>query len=108
MIYNRGDVYLAQDIGMQGSEIKKTRPWVLVGANPLNKARKTVVALPLTTQVKEIPQLSIKILFNNITCCVVLDQIRAIDKSRLLRHEGNLSKYEMDLIDNGLRVTLSL
>lgn len=107
-MYNRGDVYLVQEDQNVGSEIKKTRPWVIVGANFINRSRSTIIAVPLSTQVKEIPHLSIKILFNNSTVCAILDQIRALDKRRFLRSEGSLTKDELDLIDAGLRQVLYL
>lgn len=108
MKYKRGEVYLVQEHATAGHEIKKTRPWVLVGANPINAARSTVIAVPLSTQAKEIPGLSIRIYINNLFVCAVLDQIRAIDKTRLIRLEGSLSPHELDLIDNGLRQILCL
>lgn len=107
-MYSRGDVYWVEEHQTQGNEIKKTRPWVLVGATPINSARSTVVAVPLSTQVKEIPGLSIKVYVNNSFVCAVLDQIRAIDKRRLIRSDGALSQHEMDLIEDGLRQVLCL
>src|SRR5258708_5814978 len=106
--YQRGDVYLIEEHQVHGHEIKKTRPWVLVGAHPINVARSTVVAVPLSTQAKEIPGLSIKVYVNNSIVCAVLDQLRAVDKKRLIRFEGCLSIHEMSLIDDGLRGVLSL
>ncbi len=106
--YQRGDVYLIQEHQTQGTEIKKTRPWVLIGATPINKARSTAVAVPLSTQAKEIPGLSIQVILNNISSRAVLDQIRAIDKKRFIRLEGTLSDGEMSQIDDGLREVLAL
>lgn len=106
--YQRGEVYLVEEHQAQGHEQKKTRPWVLVGANPINSARSTVVAVPLSTQAPEKPPLSIKIYINNATACVILDQIRALDKKRLIHFEGALSSYECSLIDDGLRQVLAL
>lgn len=106
--YQRGEVYLIQEQQTQGSEIRKTRPWVLVGASAINRARSTVIAVPLSTQVKEIAGLSIKVYVNNSMVCAVLDQIRAIDKKRLTRLEGSLSDHEMSLIEDGLRQILCL
>ena len=107
-MYKRGSVYLVQEGQGQGGEIKKTRPWVLVGANPISKARSTVIAIPLSTQAKPIPHLTVEILLNNRKSCAVLDQIRALDKSRLIQQEGVLTKHEMESIDAGLRAVLSL
>jgi mRNA interferase MazF len=106
--FQRGEVYLIEEHGTQGSEQKKTRPWVLVGASPINSARSTAIAVPLSTQAPEKPPLSIKVYFNNLNVCAILDQLRALDKKRFLRFEGQLSSYEMGLIDDGLRLVLAL
>lgn len=106
--YERGEIYLVEEHSTQGSEIKKTRPWVLVGATQMNRARGTVIAIPLSTQAKEIPGLSIKVYVNNSMVCAVLDQIRAIDKKRLLRFEGSISTGEIRLISDGLKQILCL
>jgi mRNA interferase MazF len=108
MQFKRGDVYLVEEHATQGSEQKKTRPWVLVGASPINAARRTAIAVPLSTQALEKPPLSIKVFFNNSTVCAVLDQLRALDKKRFIRLEGALSLHEMDLINEGLRHVLAL
>src|SRR5579871_5852622 len=99
--FRRGEVYLIEENGIQGSEQKKTRPWVLVGASPINVARSTAIAIPLSTQAPEKPPISIKIYFNNSHVCAVLDQLRALDKKRFLRFEGQISSHEMGLIDDG-------
>lgn len=106
--FQRGEVYLIEEHSVQGSEQKKTRPWVLVGASPINSARSTVTAVPLSTQAPEKPPLSIQVYFNNSNVCAVLDQLRALDKKRFLHFEGQLSLHEMSLIDDGLRQVLAL
>src|SRR5579872_5996508 len=106
--FQRGDVYLVEEHGTQGSEQKKTRPWVLVGATPVNKARSTVIAIPLSTQAPEKPPISIKVYLNNTYVCAVIDQVRALDKGRFIRYEGELSAHEISLIDDGLRQVLAI
>lgn len=106
--YQRGEVYLVQEDNPVGSEIKKTRPWVLMGANPLNKARKTLIAMPLSTQAQEITGLTVKVFIKNTVSCVVIDQIRALDKRRFLRLEGTLSHPEIQQIEMGLKQILCL
>jgi len=106
--YQRGEVYLVEEHQVQGHEQKKTRPWVLIGATPINRARSTLVAVPLSTQAKEIEGLCIKVYVNNSMVCAVLDQIRALDKKRFIRFEGVLSSHEISLIDDGLRQVLAL
>lgn len=106
--FQRGDVYLVEEHSTQGSEQKKTRPWVLVGASPINAARSTAIAVPLSTQAPEKPPLCIKIYLNNTTVSAVLDQLRALDKKRFIRFDGALSAYDLGLIDDGLRQVLAL
>jgi mRNA interferase MazF len=106
--FQRGEVYLVEEHGTQGSEQKKTRPWVLVGATPINKARRTIIAIPLSTQAPEKPPISIKVYLNNINVCAVIDQVRALDKKRFIRYEGELSAHEIKLIDDGLRQVLAI
>src|SRR3989338_6717164 len=105
--YKRGDVYLVKEHQTQGSEQKKTRPWVLVGASPINVARSTAIAVPLSTQAPEKPPLSVKINFNNSPVCAVIDKLRALDKKRFLRFEGELSFHELTLIEDGMRQVLA-
>ncbi len=106
--YQRGDVYLVEEHQVQGSEQRKTRSWVLVGASPINSARSTAIAIPLSTQAPEKPPLSIKVQLNNSNVCAVLDQLRALDKKRFIRFEGELSIHDMSQIDDGLRKVLAL
>ncbi len=106
--FKRGDVYLVEEHDARGSEQKKTRPWIIVGANPINKGRSTVLAIPMSTSAKECPPISIKVYINNALNCVVIDQLRALDKKRFLHFEGSLLQHEMDLIDENLRKVLSL
>ena len=106
--FQKGEVYLIEEHNVQGSEQKKTRPWILVGASPINSARSTVIAIPLSTKAPEKPPLSIKVYYNNSNVCAVLDQIRALDKKRFLRFEGQISSHEISLIDDALRHVLGL
>ncbi len=106
--YARGEVYLVQESNPIGSEIKKTRPWVLVGNNPINKARSTVLALPLSTQAKPVPNLSIPVKHQGKNGCAVIDQLRALDKRRFIRLEGRLKAAEIAAIEQGMRCVLCL
>ncbi|ADE13516.1 PemK family protein [Nitrosococcus halophilus Nc 4] len=105
---NRGEVYWVNLDPTQGSEIRKQRPCVLVGATPINKARRTVIVVPLSTSAKPNPPLTIPIQCLNRQIVAVCDQIRAIDKTRLLKSAGRLSKEDMKAINEGLRQVLVL
>ena len=106
--FMRGEVYLVEEHHVQGGEQKKTRPWVLVGASPINHARSTAMAIPLSTKAPIKPPLSIGVYYNNAHVSAILDQLRALDKKRFLHLEGALSAHEMSLIDDGLRRVLAL
>lgn len=105
---NRGDIYWVDLNPTIGSEINKRRPCILVGATPINQARHTVIVVPLSTAAKERLPLTIAIACLNKPSVAVCDQIRAVDKSRLKDKIGQLTKKELDALDNSLRQVLSL
>jgi len=77
-----------------GSEIKKTRPCVVVSPNEMNKYLRTLVIVPMTTSSKNYPT-RIEVKHDNKIGWIVLDQIRTIDKRRIIRPLGRLSKPEI-------------
>ncbi|MGH8646130.1 MAG: type II toxin-antitoxin system PemK/MazF family toxin [Gammaproteobacteria bacterium] len=105
---NRGEVYWVNLDPTQGSEIRKQRPCVLVGAAPINKARRTVVVVPLSTSAKPRPPLTIPVQCLGKRVVAACDQIRAVDKTRLREPAGHLSKEDMEALDEGLRQVLVL
>ncbi len=104
----RGEVYWVNLDPTQGSEIRKRRPCVLVGATPINQARRTVVVVPLSTAAKPRPPLTISVQCLGQPVVAVCDQIRAVDKSRLLEAAGRLSKEDLEALEEGLRQVLVL
>lgn len=77
-----------------GSEIKKTRPCVILSPNEINKFLKTIVVAPMTTNLKKYPtRVSVK--HNNKNGMIAIDQIRTIDKTRILKRFDRLAKSEI-------------
>ena len=76
-----------------GSEIKKTRPCVIISPDEMNKHLRTIVIAPMTTKSKNYPTRA-KIRHAKKTGWIVLDQIRTIDKQRVIKVLGNISKNE--------------
>lgn len=76
-----------------GSEIKKTRPCVVISPNEMNRFLKTVVIAPMTTSSKKYPT-RVEIKHDNKIGWIVVDQIRTIDKKRIVKNLGHLSKPE--------------
>jgi len=82
-----------------GSEIKKTRPCVVISPNEMNKFLRTIVIAPMTTSSKNYPT-RVEIKHDNRIGWIVIDQIRTIDKQRIIKLLGRLSKPEIKEVKN--------
>jgi mRNA interferase MazF len=89
MVINRFDVYLTNLDPTVGSEIQKTRPCLIISPDEMNRHIRTVIVAPMTTAGKDYP--------TRIACKlkkkkghIVLDQIRTIDKTRLVKDIGTI------------------
>lgn len=87
-----------------GSEIKKTRPCVVISPNEMNKYLRTVVIAPMTTSSKNYPT-RIEINHDNKMGYIVLDQIRTIDKQRIIKELGRLTKPEIKELKSVIKET---
>lgn len=104
----RGDVYWVDLNPTQGSEINKQRPCVIVSATAINRARRTVVVVPLSTNTRAMPPIVIEVECLGKQVTAICDQIRTVDKSRLVKSAGNLSLQDMSNLDVSLKQVLSL
>ena len=77
-----------------GSEIKKTRPCVIVSPNEINDHLRTVVIAPMTSTDKRYPT-RVKVKHNNQEGWIVLEQLRTVDKISILKKLGNLTEKEI-------------
>jgi mRNA interferase MazF len=87
-----------------GSEIKKTRPCVVISPNEMNKFLNTVVIAPMTTSSKKYPT-RIEVSHDNKIGWIGLDQIRTIDKQRIIKDLGRLTKSEINKLKSVLKET---
>ena len=87
-----------------GSEIKKTRPCVVISPNEMNKFLNTIVIAPMTTSSKKYPT-RIEVRHDNKIGWIVLDQIRTIDKQRIIKDLGRLTKSEINELKSVLKET---
>jgi mRNA interferase MazF len=92
----------------QGSEIRKTRPAVVITADPLNRARRTIVVVPLSTGPEARPPIIVPTPSAGPNSVAVCDQLRAVDKRRLTRMSGRLSTTDLRTIEEGVRSILEL
>ncbi|MDP2971624.1 MAG: type II toxin-antitoxin system PemK/MazF family toxin [Deltaproteobacteria bacterium] len=109
----KGEIYLAALDPILGKEISKTRPVVIVSNNKNNLFSGTVTILPISSQNVEkiypfelfLPKGSGNLPKDS---KVKADQIRTIDKIRIIRHMGTLKKDEVDDIDKAIKIHLDL
>lgn len=77
-----------------GSEIKKSRPCVIISPNEINDNLQTVVIAPMTSSSRKYPT-RIKVKHNSKEGWIVIDQIRTIDKIRIVKKFGSISEKEI-------------
>jgi mRNA interferase MazF len=88
----------------QGSEIKKTRPCVIISPNEMNKYLQTIVVAPMTSTSRTYPT-RVEVKHNKTKCWVVLDQIRSIDRSRIIKVFDFLTEIEISKIKSVIQET---
>lgn len=104
----RGDIWWVALDPAQGSEIRKTRPAVVITADALNRARRTVVVVPLSTGPEPRPPIIVATPSVGPHTVAICDQLRAIDKGRLARPFGRLSVVDLGTVEDGVRRVLEL
>ena len=98
MVAKRFDVYLVNLDPTVGSEIQKTRPCLVVSPDEMNRNIRTVIIAPMTSANKDYPtRISCK--FKKKQGRIVLDQIRTIDKTRVIKRLGTIdSTAKLDVV----------
>nr|WP_211360488.1 type II toxin-antitoxin system PemK/MazF family toxin [Geobacter argillaceus] len=91
MVIKRFDVYLVNLDPTVGSEIRKSRPCLIVSPDEMNRYIATVIAAPMTTKGRNYPT-RVPCSFKGKDGQVVLDQIRTIDKKHLMQKLGRIDK----------------
>ena len=89
MVVRRFEVYLVSLDPTVGSEIQKSRPCLVISPNEMNRHINTVIVAPMTTQGRAY---RVPCTFQGRQGQVVLDQIRTVDKSRLVTKLGRISR----------------
>ncbi|WP_239113067.1 type II toxin-antitoxin system PemK/MazF family toxin [Halomicronema sp. CCY15110] len=97
MVVRRFDVFLVNLDPTVGSEIQKTRPCVVISPDEMNRHIATVIIAPMTTQGKPYPTRVI-CKFQGKSGQIVLDQMRTVDKARLVTKLGQISRDEQKLL----------
>jgi mRNA interferase MazF len=97
MVVKRFDVFLVNLDPTIGSEIQKTRPCVVISPDEMNRHIATVIVAPMTTKGQPYPT-RIACQFQGKDGQIVLDQIRTVDKTRLVRRLGQISTSEQKAV----------
>jgi len=105
------DIWLADLNPSRGTEPGKTRPVVIVQTNLLNDTHLSSIICPITSNVKpEIELLRVHLLKNQLNKLsdILVDQIRAIDNSRLIQKVGSLSQKQILTLKQNITIVLDL
>ncbi len=104
----RGDLWWVSLDPTQGAEIKKIRPCLILSANTLNRLRRTVVVIPLSTAAKAHPPITIPVSCEGRASVAVIDQIRAVAKHRLKTRIEKLDSGQMTEVRAALSSILEM
>jgi mRNA interferase MazF len=104
----RGDVYWVTLDPVIGTEIRKTRPAVVVSNDSCNRYGTRVVVLPITSNTDSLYPGEAMVEIKGKPGRALGDQIRSIDKSRLKARAGRLTADEMSRVEEALTITLDL
>ena len=98
MVANRFDIYLTTLDPTVGSEIQKIRPCLIISPDEMNRHIRTVIVAPMTTAGKDYPT-RVECKFKRKKGQIVLDQLRTIDKTRLIKKLGTIdSETQLEVI----------
>jgi mRNA interferase MazF len=104
----RGSVWWVDLDPTRGAEIRKTRPAVVLSADGLNRVRRTVMVVPLSTGPAPHPPIVVATPSAGEGSAAVCDQLRAVDKARLTRMAGALSQSDLRAVEDAVRAVLQL
>lgn len=105
----RGDVFWIDLNPTRGTEINKKRPCLIVSNDSANEASSRIIVAPITSQVTRLFPFEVKINIKGNDSKILLDQIRSIDKIRLLgKRICHLELQTMLLVDKALKISLAL
>lgn len=105
MVIHQYEVFLVNLDPTVGREIQKTRPCLVISPDEMNNAVGTVIIAPMTTKSHDYPT-RIPLVFQEKRGWIVLDQIRTIDKTRIVKKLGVLKNAEINKVKSVIREML--
>lgn len=97
LVASRFEVHLVRLDPTVGREIRKTRPCLIISPDEVNRHIDTVIVAPMTTRGRPYPT-RVPVRFQRKTGQIVLDQIRTVDKMRLVKRLGTVNKPTADKV----------
>lgn len=107
LVVSRFDVFLVNLDPTQGHEIKKTRPCLIISPDEMNRFIGTAIIAPMTTKGHDYPS-RVPLTFQRRKGQIVLDQIRTVDKSRLIKRLGRIDKETAQKVSDVLQEMFAL
>lgn len=105
MVINQYDVYLINLDPTIGYEIQKTRPCLVISPNEMNSSIRTIIIAPMTTKSYKYPS-RIPVKFQGKKGWIVLDQIRTVDRKRLVKQLGVIQTKEIEQVKSIIKEML--
>ncbi len=104
----RGDVWWVSLDPTQGAEIKKTRPCLVVSHDTLNKHRRTVIVVPISSSAKPHPPITVSVTCQGQPAVAITDQIRAVAKHRMKSRIESVSGDDIKSVEDAVSTVLCL
>jgi len=104
----RGEVWWVNFDPSQGMEIQKRRPAVILTVNALNRARGTVVVVPLSSSARPRPPIALPLASVGADAVAVCDHLRVADKKRFGEKIGDLSAHDLAALTDAMKIILGL
>ena len=98
------DLDVPEPMKDRGAEIRKTRPCVVLSPDVMNRYLRTIVVAPMTTKSKPFPT-RVRVRHNKQTEWIIVDQVRTVDRARILRKLDALTNPEIRKLKNVIRET---
>ena len=105
MVINQYDVFLINLDPTVGHEIKKVRPCLVISPDEMNESIQTVIIAPMTSKSHPYPT-RVHVNFDKKEGWIVLDQIRTVDRKRLIKNLGKIKKKEIEAVKTVLQEML--
>lgn len=104
--YKKWDILLVQLDPVQGSEVAKTRPCLVISPNAINRTLNTIIIAPFTSTQKAYPS-RLNTLHKGKAGAIAFDQLRTVDKSRIVKRDGTLDKTLRETANSILNIMFS-